>query len=159
MKGVVVVGVVPIDRARGHEALLVGGGRISERLDRRLAHLWIVEVQFAVSGNDVLTSVSSQEIIERAVGIGTVGRDLKAKSIDVAHALLAQLFLYTLEEIVEGIPGLRDVLDRIAGLVDQRAPNMVGRHPGGVWYSIKAALFFDAVVARDREERGFGVLL
>src|SRR6202040_3529109 len=124
-----------------------GGGRIGERLDRRLADLWIVEVQFAVPGDDILTSVSNQKIIERAVGIVAVGRDLKAKSIDVAHALLAQLFLYALEEIVEGIPGLRDVLDRIAGLLDQRLPNMVGRHRSGVRHPVKAAPFLDAVVA------------
>jgi len=46
VEGVIVVGVVPVDCPRRHKAFLVGGGRIGQRLDRRLAHLWIVEVQF-----------------------------------------------------------------------------------------------------------------
>jgi hypothetical protein len=99
VKGVVVVGVVPIDRTGRHEAFLVGRGRIGQRLDRRLAHLRIVEVQFPVLGDDVLTSIGNQEIIECAVGINAVGRNLETKPIDVARPLFAQSLLYSLKKL------------------------------------------------------------
>jgi hypothetical protein len=53
VKGVVVVGVVPVDRPRRYEAFLVGSGRISDRLDRRLLYRRIVDMQLAVLGDDV----------------------------------------------------------------------------------------------------------
>jgi hypothetical protein len=42
VEGIVVVGVVPVDRPRRHKAFLVGGGRIGQRLDHRLTHLRVV---------------------------------------------------------------------------------------------------------------------
>ena len=68
MKGVV-VGVVPVDRPRRYEAFLVGGGRISHRLYRRLLDVRIVDMQFAVLGDDVFPSIGDQEVIEQRVRI------------------------------------------------------------------------------------------
>ena len=73
MEGVVVIGVVPIDRPRRHKAFLVGRRRISQHLDRRFAHLRVVEVQLAVLGDDVLTAIGDQEIVGPCVGITADG--------------------------------------------------------------------------------------
>ena len=88
-------------------------------MERRLAHLRVVEVQFAVLGDDVLAAIGDQELIEEGVAIAAVGGHLEAKAIDVSHALRAQIFLHALEEVVEGIPVSRDVRHFIAGLLDQ----------------------------------------
>jgi hypothetical protein len=74
----VMMSAQPIGQTCSFCTFLVGGGWIGERLGRRLFHLRIVEVQFAVRCDDILTSVSNQKIVERAVGIDTVGRDLEA---------------------------------------------------------------------------------
>src|SRR5689334_7393751 len=116
-------------------------------------------MQFALLADDVLTSVSSQKIIERAIRIVAVGRNLETEAVYVAYALITQLFLDRLEKIVESVPGSRDVFDRVAGLLDQRTPYMVGRHSGGIRHPIKAAALLGPVVAINREKRGFGVLL
>ncbi len=159
MKGVVVVRVVPVDRARRHKAFLVGGGRIGHRLDHRLLHFRVVEVQFAVLADDVLAAIGDHEIIEHVVGIDPVGGDVETEAIDVAHARLAQALLHLLEEIVIGIPGLRDVRHLVAGLLDQWPPNMVGQHVKRQRNAVQTALFLNAIVAIDVEQRGFGVLL
>ena len=54
MKGVVIVGVVPVDRARRHIAFLIGGGRIGQRLDRRFAHFGSSRCSLPSSRDDVL---------------------------------------------------------------------------------------------------------
>jgi hypothetical protein len=71
VEGIVVVGVVSVDRARRHKALFVGGDRIGQRLDRRLTHLRVIEVQFAVLGDDVLAATGDYEIVEPRVGVVT----------------------------------------------------------------------------------------
>jgi hypothetical protein len=50
VKGVVVIGIVSVDRTRRHKAFLVGSRRVDQRLDRRLFHSQVVEVQPAVVG-------------------------------------------------------------------------------------------------------------
>ncbi len=69
VKGVVVVGIVPVDRPRRHKALLIGGGGVGQRIERRLAHLRVVEMQFAVIGDDVLPTIGDQERVEQRVAI------------------------------------------------------------------------------------------
>src|SRR5215831_20261615 len=66
-------------------------------------------------------------------------------------------FLHLFEKIVIGVPGFGDVLHRIAGLLDQRAPDMVRPHGASIGYRIIAAPFLDAVVAVAAEQRGLGV--
>ena len=128
-------------------------------MERRLAHLRVVEVQLAVFGDDVLTAVGDQELIEEGVAIPAVGGQLEPKAIDVAHALLAQISLHALEEIVEDIPILRDVRHFVAGLLDQRPPGMVGKHIDRIGDAVNAAFLLDIVVAAHREQRGLGVCL
>ena len=119
MKGVVVVGVVPVERARRHKALFVGARHEFESHDRGFLHLRVVEVQLAILGDDVLAATGDQEIIEQLIGVVAVCGHLKAQAVDVAQSLFAQLFLHVFEEIIIGVPGLRDVLDLVAGLLDQ----------------------------------------
>src|SRR5437667_2955405 len=159
MKGIVVVGIVPVDRARRHKSFLVGDGGIGQRLDRRLAYLWIVEMQFAVFGDDVLAAIGDQEIVENVIRIVSVGGHVETEAIDIAHALGAQLLLHFLEEIVVGIPSLWNVLNLIAGLLDQRPPDVVRQRRGNIGRAVKAALFLDVVVAVGVEQRGLGIFL
>src|SRR5438552_19000375 len=49
-----------------YKAFLIGGGRVSHRLDRRLFDLRIVSMQLAVLGNDVFPAIGNQEVIERS---------------------------------------------------------------------------------------------
>src|SRR6516225_2035185 len=77
----------------------------------------------------------------------------------MAHALGAQFLLHILEEVVISIPGLRQILHRIACLLDQRPPDMVHRSADGIRHTVIAALLLDMVVAVDREQRGLGVFL
>jgi hypothetical protein len=101
------------------------GRRVGHRFDRRLADLWIIEVQLAVLGDDVPAAVSVQEIVEHVVRVDPVGRHVQPEPVDVAYALRAQFLLHVFEKIVEGIPRLRHVLERKPGLFDQRPPDMV----------------------------------
>ena len=97
--------------------------------------------------------------MNRALESLPVGVHLKTETIDIAHALGAQFLLHVLEEIVEGIPGLRHVLHLVAGLLDQRPPDMVHRSADGIRHTVIAALLLDVVVAVGREQRGLGVFL
>ena len=73
VEGVVVVEIVPVGRPRRHKAFLVGGRRIGQHLDRRFAHLRVVEVQSAVLGDDVLTAIGDQEIVGPCVAVAADG--------------------------------------------------------------------------------------
>ena len=87
MESVVVVGVVPIDRTRRHEALLVRSRRIFQRLEYRLSYLRIVEVQLAILRDEAAAAIGDCEVVEDIVGIDAVRRHVQAKPVDVAHAL------------------------------------------------------------------------
>ena len=158
MEGIVVIGVVPIDRPRRHKAFLVGRRRISQRLERRLAHLRVVEMQLAVIGDDVLAAIGDQERVEQGVGVVAGRVELETEGIDMTHALGAQFFLHLLEKIVKGIPRSRQVLHRVTGLLDQRPPDMVRLVGDCIRHTIKAALLLDAVVAIDGEQGGPSIL-
>src|SRR3984893_11673784 len=132
---------------------------MGQRLDPRLAYFGIVEVQFPIFGNDVLAAIGDQEIVEQVVRIVPVGGHLEAEAVDIAHALGAQFLLHILKEIVVGVPSLRDVLDLIAGLFNQWPPYVVRQRRGNIGRAVKAASFFDVVVAVGVEQRGLGVLL
>jgi hypothetical protein len=67
--------------------------------------------------------------------------------------------LHTLEEVVIGVPGLRNVFDLVPRLLDQRLPDMVDECVLIIRHPIIAALFGGAVVAISREQRGLGVFL
>jgi hypothetical protein len=122
VKGVVIVGVIPVDRAGRYKPFLIGGGRIGQRLDRRLTNFRIIEVQLAVSCDDVLASIGDQKIIERVVRIIAIGGDLESEAIDLALPLSSQLSVYILEEVIKSVPGLWNVLDLVSRLLDQRQP-------------------------------------
>jgi len=119
----------------------------------------VIEVQFAVLGDDVLAAIGDYEIVEPRVRVVADRVQLKADSIDMTHALPAQFLLHVLEEIVTGIPGLRDVRHLVTSLLDQRLPDMVHRSADGIRHTVIAASLLDIVVAVDREQRGLGVFL
>ena len=147
MKRIVVVGVVPVDRARRDKTFLVGGRRIVQRLYRGLLYLRVVKVQLAVLADDVLAAIGDQQIIKQKIGVIAVGRHLQAEAENVTHPLFAQSLLHVLEKIIIGVPGLRDVFNLVAHLLDQRPPYMIGQNCGYVGYPVKAALLGDPVVA------------
>src|SRR5690349_16953552 len=61
------------------------------------------------------------------------------------------------KEIVEGIPGPRDVFDRKPGLLDQWSPNVVREASLGQRDAVIAALFLFFVVAKVIEQRALGI--
>jgi HpcH/HpaI aldolase/citrate lyase family protein len=74
------------------------------------------------------------------------GVQLKTETIDMTHALGAQFLLHVLEEIIEGIPGFRDVLHLVTGLLDQRPPDMVHRSADGIRHTVIADIVAAAKV-------------
>src|SRR5437868_3714666 len=143
MEGVVIVGIVPVDRAGRDKAFLVGGSGIGQRLDRRLAYLRVVEMQFAVFGDDVLSAIGDQEIIEYVIRIVAVSRCVQTETINIARALAAQFLLHVLKKVVVGIPSFWNVFDLIAGLLYQRLPDMVRQRRSGVGDAVKTAFLGD----------------
>src|SRR4051812_43206588 len=125
MERIVIVGIVPVDRARRHKTLLVGARRKLNSLDDRFLDLRIIYIQFSVLVDNIAAAISGQEIIENVVWIIAISRHLEAKPIDPAHSLVAKYLLHVLKEIVISIPGLWNILHCIAGLFDQRLPDMV----------------------------------
>ena len=123
MKCIIVVGVVPVDRTRRDETVLIGGGDIVQCFDYRFAHLRIVGMKPPVLGDDILSAISDQKVIEKGVWIDTVGRHLKSNAVHPACALGPQLFLHLLEEIVVGVPGIWNFLHLEAGLFNQWLPD------------------------------------
>ena len=115
-------------------------------------------MQFAIIGDDVLTAIRDQEIVGPGVGVVAGGVHLKTETIDITHTLAAQFLLHLLKEIVERIPGFRQVLHRVAGLLDQRPPDMVHRSADGIRHTVIAALLLDVVIAGGCEQRGLGIL-
>src|SRR5215831_3951341 len=116
-------------------------------------------MQFAIGRDDVLATIGNQKLIEEGVAITAIRGHLETEGIDVAHALLAQLFLHALEEIIVSVPVLRDVLHLVTGLLDQRPPDVVEKHIDRIGYAVKAAFLLNVVVAADRQQRGIGVFL
>src|SRR5690348_7162418 len=159
MEGIVVVSVIPVNRAGWHEPFLVRTRRIGKRLDGRLFDLRVLKLQLALFTDDVLATIGDEPLVEKGIGVAAVGRQLEAHSVDVAHPLLAQLLLHPFEEIVERIPRFWDVFDLIARLFDQRLPDVVGEYVDRVGNAVEAALFCDTVVAVDQRQRGVGVML
>src|SRR5712691_10829643 len=78
MEGVVVVGVVPVDHARRHIAFFKGGGECLDRLDRRLANLRVLGVQFTVGRDQALAAIGHQERLKEDTGVDPVGGQLVA---------------------------------------------------------------------------------
>ena len=132
---------------------------IGQGLHRGLANLRVVQAQLAILADDVLTAIGNQKIIKQIVRVVALGGHLKAQAVDVAHALGGQLFLHALEEVVKGIPGFWNVLHLVAGLLDQRSPDVVGQGRGRIRHTVIAALLFDAVVAIGGEQSGLGIFL
>src|SRR4051812_18801250 len=104
MEGIVVVGIVPIDRARWHEAALVGCGDIVQRPNYRFSHLRVIGMKPPLLSYDVLSAISDQEIIEEGVWIDAIGRHLETNAVDPPFAFGAQTFLHLLEKVVVGVP-------------------------------------------------------
>ena len=158
MEGVIVIGIVPIDCPWRYETFLVGGGRISHRLDRRLLDLRIVSVQLAVFRDDVFPSIGDQEVIEQGVRIVACRVQLEAHPVDIAHALRAQLLMHFFEKVVVRIPGFRSIFDVVTRFLDERPPDVVRPHRAGKGHGVIATPFLDAVVTKGGEQRRFGVL-
>ena len=157
MERVVVVGIVPVDAARRYVAFLVRCGQPLDRLGGGGPHLRVLGVELAVRGHEVLAAIGDQEGVEGGDRVDPVGGQLIAIGVDVAHPLLAQAVLHRFEEVEEGIPGVRDIGDLEARLLDQRVPDV--ERPAGdpQRHHVVAALFGDAVVVvagvdRDRDE-------
>src|SRR4051812_42478790 len=125
MERIVVVGVVPVDRARRHKTLLVSARRKLSSLDDRFLDLRIIYIQFSILVDNIAAAISGQEIIENIVWIIAIRRHLEAKPINPAHSLVAQYLLHILKEVVISIPGLWNIFHGIAGFFDQRLPDMV----------------------------------
>ena len=146
VKGVVIVGVVPVDRAGRYKPFLIGGGRIGQRLDRRLTNFRIIEVQLAVSCDDVLAAIGDQKVIEHVVRIVAIGGDLESEAIDLAFPLSSQLSVYILEEVIISVPGLWNILDLVTGLLDQRPPYVVWQCRSGIGHAVIVPLFLFVIV-------------
>src|SRR5262245_43279694 len=143
---IVIVGVVPTQRAGGDVAFLVSRGDVGQRLDHRLLDLRIVEMRPAVVRDDPLAAMGDQEVVEQCVAVGrSVGSGLETQRIETAHAFLAQFLLHRLEEIPESVPGLRRVRHFVTGLLDQRVPNVDRRHGPPVGNAVVATLLRNVV--------------
>ncbi len=154
MERIVVVGVVPVDRARRDVAALVHARESIERLVDGVLYLWLAGMEFAVGGDDIDATIGDQELRQRRVGIVADRADDKSRRIGVPHAGCLQLFLYRREEIDKGVPGLRHVGNLVAGLFDQRAPDMERGHRTGMGDAVEAAPLLDAVIQEGVGEHG-----
>src|SRR5437879_4679521 len=158
VEGVVVVRVIPVDRARRHVAVAIGAAEVSGRLDGRLLDLRVVEMQLAVPGDDVLTAIGQEKRHEEVVGIDPVGRHLEAQAVYLALALLAQVVLHLLEEVEIRVPRLWDVLDLETGFLYQRSPDMAWDDRGPYRHTVLANLLRDVVVGLTGHKSGLAVL-
>src|SRR5208282_3932692 len=140
MEGVVVVGVVPVDRIGRYETFLVGGSRVGQRLDHRLLHRPVVEVEPAVLCDDVLAAIGDQELVELIDSIDSGRAQREADRVEIAHTHGTQRLLQALEEIIAGIPGFRDIVYLVAGLLDQWPPNMIKQSGLKIRHTIKTPL-------------------
>jgi hypothetical protein len=66
MERIVVVGIVPVDRARRDVALLVQLDHFLQRLDHPFLDLRVLGMQLAVGSDDIQPAISDQEILTRS---------------------------------------------------------------------------------------------
>src|ERR1051326_7136913 len=98
MEGIVVVSVIPVNRAGWHEPFLVRTRRIGKRLDGRLFDLRVLKLQLALLTDDVLATIGDEPLVEKGIGVAAVGRQLEAHSVDVAHPCSRNFFCTPLKK-------------------------------------------------------------
>src|SRR3954469_25618535 len=124
MEGIVVVRVVPIDRALRHIAAVIKFGHSAHGPGHCLLDLWIVGMQYTVRGYHALAAISYIVDREGTYRVDPVGAYLQGPAIDAAHSLVAQFLLHRLEEVDEFVEFVWDVRHVVAGFFHQRFPNM-----------------------------------
>src|ERR671916_2794973 len=104
MEGIVIIRVVPTNRALRHIAAMIKFGHPAHGSGNCVLDLWIVGMQYAVRGYHLPAAVSQIVDREGTYRIGTVSAHLQGPAIDAAHSLVAQFLLHRLEEIDEIVP-------------------------------------------------------
>ena len=158
MKGVVVVGVVPVDHPWRHIALLERRGQALDCLGRRGAHLGILAVELAVRGDEVFPAIGDHERVEGGDRVDAVRGQLIAIGVDIARPLLAEIVLHRHEKIEERIPLVGDIGDFEARLLDQGSPDMEWPAGDPQWHDVVAALFGGPIVEKAGIHRDRGII-
>ena len=118
----------------------------------------VLGVQFAVGRDQALAAIGHQKRLKEDAGVDPVGGQLVAVGVDVAHALCPQLVLHRHEKVEKGIPGIRNVLNPVPGLLDQRPPD-IERNRGALHrHRIIRALLCDAIISIRPAKCGVDVL-
>src|SRR6478672_9017616 len=98
--------------------------------------------------DQIAAAISRQHIVEETIRVVAVCRHLEADPVNptIAATLITEFLLHILEEVVIRIPCLRDVLHLIAGLLDQRTPDVVYPSALVIRYQIESALLLLVIV-------------
>src|ERR1044072_675859 len=99
MEGIVIVRVVPINRAFRHIAAVIKFGHPAHGPGHCLLDLWIVCMQRAIGGYYASATISHIVDRESTYRVDPVGAYLQGPAIDAAHSLVAQYLLHRLEEV------------------------------------------------------------
>src|SRR3954447_23368496 len=101
MEGIVIVRVVPIDRALRHIAAVIKFGHSAHGPSHCFLDLWIVSMQYAVRGYHAAAAISHIVDREGAYRVDPVSAYLQGPAIGAAHSLVAQFLLHRYEEVDE----------------------------------------------------------
>src|SRR3954466_1050885 len=124
MEGIVIVRVIPVNRALRHIAAVIKFGHPAHGPGYCLLDLWIVGMQYAIRGYHVPATISHIVNREGTYRVDPVSAYLQGPAIGAAHSLVAQFLLHWLEEVDEFVKFVWDVRYFIAGFFHQRFPNM-----------------------------------
>src|SRR5829696_9488073 len=127
MEGIVIVRVVPINRAFRHIAAVIKFGHPAHSPGHCLLDLWIIGMQYAIRSYHAAAAISHIVDRESTYRVDPVSAYLQGPTIGAAHSLVAQFLLHRHEEVDKFVKFVWDVRYFVAGFFHQRFPNMKSR--------------------------------